>query len=70
MTTNEEYREAGARLRQEKPPDWMPDYRPAADRDPKALLDRAAAGRDAELSTGAISRWVRAARTTCVALPA
>ena len=49
MTATAEHRDAGARLRREKPPEWMRDWRPATDRDPKALLDAAATGRDQEL---------------------
>src|SRR3954452_6510524 len=49
MTTATDARDTGRALRRERAPDWMRDWQPGDDRDPKALLDHAAVGRDLAL---------------------
>jgi uncharacterized protein (DUF2252 family) len=49
MTSAIDARDIGRALRRERAPDWMCDWEPDAERDPKALLDLAAAGRDVAL---------------------
>src|SRR3954451_4634962 len=49
MTTATDARDTGRALRRGRAPDWMRDWQPGDDRDPKALLDHAAVGRDPAL---------------------
>jgi uncharacterized protein (DUF2252 family) len=49
QSADDEHRAYGKELRKTRPPDWMASWKPDPSREPLAVLERAAVGRDPEL---------------------